>query len=428
MNTLEKAKSAKYASFKLASIDDKKKSEVIRLAAKQMKDKQDFILAENRKDLDKAASEKISQVLYKRLVLTEEKIDGMIASLKGVADMADPVGHVSVKRELDNDLILEKVSVPIGVIGIIFESRPDALVQISSLCLKSGNAAILKGGKEAQFSNRALLSIFIDAMKQTDSRFTNSIQLVESRDDIRELLALDNYVDLMIPRGSNELVQYIQNNTKIPVLGHADGICHVYVDKIADLKMAVDVTVDSKCQYPAVCNAAESLLVHQDIAKQFLPVVAKELSSRNVELRGDDATRAIIATKEATLEDWKTEYTDLILSIKVVASLEEAIDHINQYGSHHTDCIVSADKEASSIFQAMIDSSSVLVNCSTRFADGFRYGFGAEVGVSTNKIHARGPVGLEGLLIYKYRINGNGNIVEDYALGNKSFTHKDILQ
>lgn len=427
MNTIEKAMAAKQASFKLASVNNEKKTAVILRVAELLTEKQNEVLAANQKDLDKAKSENISQVMFKRLVLTEDKIDGMIASLKDVANLADPVGHISVKRELDNDLILEKVSVPIGVIGIIFESRPDALVQISSLCLKSGNAAILKGGREAQYSNRALFGIFIDAMAEIDSIFSNSLQLVESREDISELLSLDQYVDLMIPRGSNDLVKHIQSNTRIPVMGHADGICHVYVDKNADLDMATSVCVDSKCQYPAVCNAMETLLVHEDVAKAFLPKVAAALKEKNVELRGDSATQGIIDVKAATDEDWQTEYTDLILSIKVVQSLEAAVEHINTYGSHHTDAIVSTNDAAKSVFLATVDSSSVLTNCSTRFADGFRYGLGAEVGVSTNKIHARGPVGLEGLLIYKYRLTGNGNIVADYASGKKSFTHKEML-
>ncbi|MBN2719255.1 MAG: glutamate-5-semialdehyde dehydrogenase [Deltaproteobacteria bacterium] len=427
MNTLEKAKAARKASFKLASVANDVKTQVILRVAELMKEKQSFILSENGKDLEKAKSENISDVMYKRLVLSESKIDGMIASLLEVAQLPDPVGHVSVRRELDDDLILEKVSVPIGVIGIIFESRPDALVQISSLCLKSGNAAILKGGREAQHSNRALFGIFVDAMAQTDPLFENSLQLVESREDIGELLAMDEYVDLMIPRGSNDLVKYIQSNTRIPVLGHADGICHVFIDKDADPEIAVSVSVDSKCQYPAVCNAMETLLIHRDVAKSILPALAAKMKSNGVELRGDDATCAIIEATVATEEDWKTEYNDLILSVRVVDSLEAAIDHINTYGSHHTDAIVSRDESACRIFLGTVDSSSALVNCSTRFADGFRYGLGAEVGISTNKIHARGPVGLEGLLIYKYRLVGKGNIVADYASGKRRFTHKDVL-
>ncbi|MBN2803287.1 MAG: glutamate-5-semialdehyde dehydrogenase [Deltaproteobacteria bacterium] len=426
MNTIEKAKAAKQASFRLASIDDSKKSEVLKIVAELLKEKQDYILAENSKDLELAKADNTGDVLVKRLVLNPQKIDVIIDSLKDVASLKDPVGTVQVKRELDTDLILEKIAVPIGVIGIIFESRPDALVQISSLCLKSGNAAILKGGKEAVNSNRALFSLFEEAMERVDPLFKNSLQLVESRDDIKELLALDQYVDLMIPRGSNALVKYIQDNTKIPVMGHADGICHVYVDKEADLDMAVSVAVDSKCQYPAVCNAVETLLVHKDIADTFLPSVAKELTDRGVELRGDEATRKIIDAKEAVDEDWETEYTDLILSIKVVDDFDGAVDHINFYGSHHTDCIVTNNSVTSERFMSVVDSSSTLLNCSTRFADGFRYGLGAEVGISTSKIHARGPVGLEGLLIYKYKVRGNGNIVADYAEGRKSFTHKEL--
>ena len=427
MNTVEKAKAAKQASFKLAAVSDLKKREILNIVSRLLKEKQDFILAENKKDLDQAKVDNTGSVLVKRLRLNESKIDAIIQSVNEVASLKDPVGDVLVSRELDNDLLLEQISVPIGVIGIIFESRPDALVQISSLCIKSGNAAILKGGKEAVNSNRALFSLFEEAMEQVDPVFKNSLQLVESRDDIKELLALDQYVDLMIPRGSNALVQYIQNNTKIPVMGHADGICHVYVDKDADLDMAVSVVVDSKCQYPAVCNAVETLLVHKDAADKFLPAVADKLRSQNVELRGDVRTLKVIKAKEATDDDWKTEYTDLILSIKIVDTFDDAVDHINTFGSHHTDCIVTGDDMAAAEFMSVVDSSSTLQNCSTRFADGFRYGLGAEVGISTSKIHARGPVGLEGLLIYKYKLRGNGNIVADYANGIKQFTHKDIL-
>ncbi|MDY6958718.1 MAG: glutamate-5-semialdehyde dehydrogenase, partial [Halobacteriota archaeon] len=308
----------------------------------------------------------------------------------------------------------------------VFESRPDALVQISTLCIKSGNAVILKGGSEAINSNRILFDLIKSAV-EADDRFKDTLQLVETREDVNDLLKLDEYIDLMIPRGSNALVRYIKGNTKIPVLGHADGVCHLYVDRDADIDMALSVSFDSKCQYAAVCNAMETLLVHRSIASEFLPKMKELFDKENVELRGDPEVCEIIKAIEATEDDWTTEYNDMTLSIKVVGSLEEAIDHINRYGSHHTDAIVTRDEAASRIFMDEVDSSSVMWNCSTRFADGYRYGLGSEVGISTSKIHSRGPVGLEGLVIYKYKLFGAGQIVADYAEDRSNFTHKRIL-
>jgi glutamate-5-semialdehyde dehydrogenase len=320
--------------------------------------------------------------------------------------------------------MLYKVSVPIGVIGVIFESRPDALIQIASLCLKSGNAVILKGGQEARQTNSELYQAICQALEATDVLSKDSVQLMETREEINELLKLDEYIDLMIPRGSNQLVRYIKEHTKIPVLGHADGICHLYIDRESDEQMALDVTFDAKCQYPAVCNAIETLLVHEAVAGSFLPRLRERL--KEVELRGDERTRGIISVTPATEEDWATEYNDLILSIKIVSSLPEAVEHINRYGSHHTDGIITGNQAAAEQFMNLVDSASVMWNCSTRFADGFRYGFGAEVGISTNKIHARGPVGLEGLTIYKYKLLGSGQPVAAYAEGKKKFTHKTL--
>ncbi|HEC03257.1 MAG TPA: glutamate-5-semialdehyde dehydrogenase, partial [Phycisphaerales bacterium] len=323
-------------------------------------------------------------------------------------------------------LELYKVSCPIGVIGVVFESRPDALVQISTLCLKSGNSVLLKGGSEAANTNRVLAEIIAEAGENAGIP-SGWIQLLETRQDVAEMLALEEHIDLIIPRGSNEFVRYIMSNTNIPVLGHADGICHVYVDGDADLEMAVNVTVDSKCQYVAVCNAAETLLVDAAIAEKFLPRVKTALEQKGVELRGCERTASIIDVKAATEEDWSTEYLDYILSIKIVDGLDAAIDHINRYGSGHTDSIVTADKSNAGRFMALVDSGNVFWNCSTRFSDGFRYNLGAEVGISTNKIHARGPVGLEGLLIYKWQLSGAGQIVADYSGPNaKKFTHKRI--
>ena len=328
------------------------------------------------------------------------------------------------------------VSVPIGVIGVIFEARPDAMVQISTLCLKSGNCAILKGGKETARTNRVLFSIIHDAAVSAGLPATCLLQ-AELHNEIDELLQCEKDVDLLIPRGSNQFVQYIMNNTKIPVMGHADGICHIYVDKDVDESMAIDVIIDAKTQYTAACNAVETILVHRDIAPVFLPKLAKALNRAGVKLRGTQEAEDLIARNSDTAalasiveimgeDDFRTEYLDLIISLKVVGDIEEAIEHINRFGSHHTDSILTRDDAAADRFLQMVDSAGVYRNCSTRFADGFRYGFGAEVGISTSKLHARGPVGLEGLVTYKYLLRGNGQIVGDYASGRSSFHFKDL--
>jgi glutamate-5-semialdehyde dehydrogenase len=365
--------------------------------------------------------------LLKRLKFDENKIADVCAGIESLIKLEDPVGKTISGTELDKGLELYKVSCPIGVIGVVFESRPDALVQISTLCLKSGNAVLLKGGSEAQQTNRILAEVISQAGEKAGLP-KGWIQLLETREDVAEMLAMDEYIDLLIPRGSNEFVRYIMENTNIAVLGHADGICHVYIDGDADVDMAVRIAVDSKCQYVAVCNAAETILVDDKIAKDFLPKVKTALEAKNVELRGCEKTASIIEVKPACEEDWSTEYLDYILSIKVVAGLDEAIEHINRYGSGHTDSIVTADKDKADRFMQLVDSGNVFWNCSTRFSDGFRYGLGAEVGISTNKIHARGPVGLEGLVIYKWKLVGTGQVVADYSdSGAKQFSHKKIM-
>ncbi len=294
------------------------------------------------------------------------------------------MGSISIHKELDDGLILKRISCPLGVLGIIFEARPEALIQITTLAIKSGNGVILKGGKEAINSCQTLVKIIREALTKTKVN-PDAVQLLTTREEIHSLLELDEYVDLIIPRGSNEFVKFIQENTKIPVLGHADGICHLYIDKQADLDKAISITVDAKTQYPAACNAIETLLVHQDIAAKFFPKVAEALTTHQVELKGDKLTQTYLNIDAATAEDWKTEYSDLILSIKIVDSLEAAIKHINIYGSKHTDAIVTEDKNSAAIFMNQVDAAGVFHNCSTRFADGFRYGFGAEVGISTQK-------------------------------------------
>jgi glutamate-5-semialdehyde dehydrogenase len=424
MSVSEQAKQARQAAYRLATAPSDLKNRALAAVARALRENAEAILRENRKDLEEARASGLKESLAGRLALSAGKIDQLAAGVQEVARLEDPVGRSLLARELDRDLRLYQVSVPIGVIGVIFESRPDALVQIASLCLKSGNAAILKGGSEARRSNRILFDLVSRAAEQTDPRFRGGLQLVETREDVRELLALDTEIDLMIPRGSGELVRYIQQNTKIPVLGHSAGVCHLYVDRQADLPMALDLAWDAKCQYPAVCNAIETLLVHAGIAAAFLPRLAERLAG--VELRGDERTRGIIPAAPAGEEDWWTEYNDLVLSIKVVDSLQEAVDHINTYGSHHTDAIVTSDAAAAETFLQQVDSASVMWNASTRFADGFRYGMGAEVGISTSRIHARGPVGLEGLTIYKFKVIGGGHTVAAYAEGKKRFTHRDL--
>ncbi len=424
MSMIEQAKQAREASRRISSAGPEIKNRILKTIAEELDRRRRDICSANKKDLEEAQHSGLKKSLLKRLRIDDKKIDAMIASTGDLEAMEDPIGKIIRTTELDEGLLLTRVSVPIGVIGVIFESRPDALLQISILCIKSANAVILKGGSEAIHSNRILFSIINESAQKIDTRFSGSLQLAESREDVRMLLDLDEYIDLLIPRGGNELVRFIKDNTKIPVLGHTDGICHVYVDKAADLDMALEVVYDSKCQYPAVCNALETLLVHADIAEVFLPRLKERLAE--VELRGDESCRKIIDVKAAVNEDWLSEYNDLILSVKVVGDIEEAVDHINAFGSGHTDSIVTTAEADAVRFTESVDSASVLWNCSTRFADGFRYGLGAEVGISTNKVHARGPVGLEGLTTYKYKLRGNGHIVADYAEGRKQFTHKSL--
>jgi glutamate-5-semialdehyde dehydrogenase len=376
--------------------------------------------------LTESEKNKLAAPLLKRLKFDEGKLDETCAGIESLIKLDDPVGKILRATELDKGLDLYQVTCPIGVIGVIFESRPDALVQISTLCLKSGNAVLLKGGSEAVKTNRILTEVISQATENV-SIPKSWINLLETRQDVAQMLALDEQIDLIIPRGSNEFVRYIMNNTNIPVLGHAEGICHIYVDGEADLDMAVKIVIDSKCQYVAVCNAAETLLVDEAIAKKFLPMIKVALEGKGVEVRGCDKTRTIIQAKPATENDWETEYLDYIISIKVVDGVDEAIEHINRYGSAHTDAIVTNNKYRAERFMSLVDSANVFWNCSTRFSDGFRYGLGAEVGVSTNKIHARGPVGLEGLVIYKWKLYGTGQIVADYSEGKKRFSHKNLL-
>jgi glutamate-5-semialdehyde dehydrogenase len=420
------AKQAKAASIQLAALKTDIKNDALAQIAKALTKNTPEIIAANQKDLAEAEKNKLAAPLLKRLKFDETKIKGVVEGIESLITLQDPIGNTLLAKELGQDLELYKVSSPLGVIGIIFESRPDALVQISTLCLKSGNAVLLKGGSEAENTNKILAEV-ISKASTTAGLPKGWIQLLQTRQDVAQMLALDEYIDLVVPRGSNEFVRYIMDNTNIPVLGHADGICHIYIDADADIDMAISITVDSKCQYVAVCNAVETLLVHEKIAQDFLTKAKESLEEKGVEIRGCEKTRSIIDVKAATEEDWKTEYLDLILSVKVVEDIQAAIGHINTYGSGHTDAIVTNNAQTAAKFMDFVDSADVFFNCSTRFSDGFRYGLGAEVGISTNKIHARGPVGLEGLVIYKWKLIGNGQVVADYSgTKTKKFVHKDL--
>jgi glutamate-5-semialdehyde dehydrogenase len=420
------AQVARKASIELAALDTETKNKALDAIRLALLSQSRQIIKANVADIAEAKENELAAPLLKRLKFDAAKIDEVCKGIESLIKLDDPVGKTISATELDKGLELYKVSCPIGVIGVIFESRPDALVQISSLCLKSGNAVLLKGGSEAAHTNKILAEVIAEASVKAGIP-AGWLGLLETRADVAAMLELDEYIDLIIPRGSNAFVRHIMDNTRIPVMGHADGICHVYVDKAADINMAVNITVDSKCQYVAVCNAAETLLVHKDVAPAFLPKVKSALEAKNVELRGCDKTRTIIDIKPATEQDWKTEYLDYILSIRTMDSLEQAIEHINTYGSGHTDTIVTGDKTAAAKFLSRVDSADVFWNASTRFADGFRYGLGAEVGVSTQKLHARGPVGLEGLVIYKWLLAGNGQIVADYSSPNaKNYTHQKL--
>jgi glutamate-5-semialdehyde dehydrogenase len=425
MSMEELARRVKKAALELAAVGTERKNKALARIAESLKERKEEIIRANRTDIARSEEENLPAPLVKRLKFDEEKIADVVDGIYSLIKLEDPVGKTLLATELDDGLELYKVTCPIGVIGVIFESRPDALVQIATLCLKSGNGVLLKGGSEARETNRILAEIIIGAAAEAGIP-ANWAALLETRADVNEMLKMDAYIDLIIPRGSNDFVRYIMDNSRIPVLGHADGICHCYVDEDADLDLALKVVVDAKTQYVAVCNATETLLVHEGIAPRFLPRLKKVLDEKKVELVGCPKTQELISVAPATEEDWRTEYLDYKLSVKVVSVLQEAIDHINTYGSGHTDSIITSSKGKAAQFMDYVDSGNVFWNCSTRFSDGFRYGFGAEVGISTGKIHTRGPVGLEGLVIYKYRLIGNGHIVEDYANRTRTFKHRKL--
>lgn len=426
MSIQERATQAKQAQIRCASLSTAAKNTALEAIATALQEHRHKIEAANQSDIKRAEQQQLEAPLLKRLKFQGEKIDQACQGVRGVAGQSDPVGVVLSGRELDEGLRLFQVTCPIGVIGMIFESRPDALVQMAALSLKSGNAVLLKGGHEALESNRVLAELIASATEAAGIP-AGWIQLIETRDDVKSLLALDRHIDLLIPRGSNQFVRYIMDNTNIPVLGHADGVTHLYVHSRADIPMAVELADDSKNQYVAVCNALETLLVDEAVAADFLPQLKDRMDSRGTELRGCERTRAYIEVKPAQTEDWEAEYLDKILAVKLVDGLDAAIEHINTYGSGHTDAIVTADQNAAEQFMNLVDSADVFWNASTRFSDGFRFGLGAEVGISTNKIHARGPVGLEGLVIYKWRLYGSGQKAADYSGPNaRPFLHRSL--
>lgn len=422
----EIAKKVKADSFLLMASSNEMRNTCLKNIIENLKKDKEHILAENKRDIENARLENISSSILSRLLFDEHKMDTVIAGINDLIKMPDPIGKITLKRELDEGLVLTRTTTPIGVIGVIFEARPDALVQIASLCIKSGNAAILKGGSEALLTNRALFESIKRAVKDSNLPEHALVQL-EARSDVSDLLSCYEYVDLLIPRGSNSFVKYIMDNTSIPVMGHADGICHTYVDEDFDLDKSIRILVDAKTQYPSACNTTETILVHKNAVDKLFPRLNKAFNDAKIKVFAheniiDKFDNAVPATDNS----FHTEYLEKTVNVKTVDDIDEAINHINTYGSHHTDAILTNIDSNADYFMNRVDSANVYKNCSTRFADGFRYGFGAEVGISTGKLHARGPVGLEGLCTYKYKLYGNGDIVADYADGKKEFHFKDL--
>ena len=429
LETRAVAEEARRASRLLATLDDATRNRALEAMAAALEPATAQLLQANAEDL-RAAGESLSPATLARLQLSQAKLAEMAEQVRSVAALPDPLGRVLDAIELDEGLHLTRVSVPLGVVGVIFEARPDAVTQIAALAVKSGNAVILKAGREVEGTASVLVQVLRSAL-QSCGLPAEAVSLLRGRERAQELLAMHDLVDLMIPRGSKALVEYVQANTRIPVLGHAEGICHIYVDQRMDEALALRVIADAKMDYPAACNAVETVLVHQAIAAEFLPRLAEHLRARGVVLHGDETVRALLRGFEVeAVSDWHTEYGEPAISLGVVASLEEAIGHIHAHGSAHTESILTDDPEAAEKFLREVDASSVMHNASTRFADGFRYGFGAEVGISTSKLHARGPVGLEGLTTYKYLLRGSGQVAGDYRAGKETgrparvFTHR----
>ena len=427
-NLLSAFARTRQASFLLATSPDSERKAALEAVSKALEANRQTIFARNAEDLEKAKQAGITEAVLHRLAFTDEKLSSVRKGLSELAALTDPIGRTREKRELDPGFVLEKKTFPIGVIGMIFEARPDALVQIAGLALRSGNAVILKGGREAERTNRILVKVISEATSSF-SFGSDWILGIESHEDVDVLLKAEGYVDLLIPRGSNAFVRHVMDSTRIPVMGHADGRCTTYVDKSADLDKAVTICTDAKIQYPAACNATETFLVHKDIAPVFLPMLNKSLMSQNVKIHADSSALPFMqGAVAATKEDFDTEYLALECAVKTVSSVQEAIDHIQAHGSHHTDAIITEDKDAADLFVTKVDSADVFVNCSTRFADGFRFGLGAEVGISTSKLHARGPVGLDGLMTTKWILRGDGQTVAEYSgKDGKSFHHRELM-
>ena len=425
-NVIEIAKKAKEASIFALQMSTKIKNDALHKIADAINLNKNEIILANNFDLNNAKllleKGEITQSAYNRLKLDENKLRDMIQGVRDIAALDDPINKVIWEKDIAQGINLKKVSCPIGVIGVIFEARPDVISQISALAIKSSNAVILKGGSEAEKTNAAIFKIITSTISEIDDFPENMINLIFSREDVKIMLDADKYIDLIIPRGSNSLVSFIKSNTKIPVLGHADGICHIYIDDFADISKVVPIIIDAKCQYPSACNSVETILINRKVKDKILPFLIKSLRENSVVINSDEELKQEYSEDiNAIVFDWHKEYGEKILSLKIVENIEEAISHINKFGSGHTDCIITENDLNAEKFMMFVDSAGVYKNISTRFADGFRYGFGAEVGISTNKTHARGPVGLEGLTIYKYKLFGNGDIVNDFTTGIKQF-------
>lgn len=429
MELIDLVKNAKESTYKLQSLSAEIKNKALSEIAKNIEKRKNEIFEANGKDLEYSKEllnkNKISFSMFNRLKLDENKMLDIISGIKDVIKLEEPINKILSETELDDNLILKKVSCPIGLIAVIFEARPDVISQISSLCIKSANAVILKGGSEGENTNKIIFEIINESLNDIKEFPKNSVNLIFSREDIKNILSMDKYIDLIIPRGGNDLVQYIKANTNIPVLGHSDGICHLYIDESANIENALQICLDSKAQYPSACNSVETILINKNIANEFLKKLYALFKENDIKMNGDEEVKKILSDI-GTVEDWHKEYGDKEVSLKIVDNVEDAYKHINKFGSHHTDSIISENKENIEKFMTFVDSANVYSNTSTRFSDGFRYGFGAEVGISTNKTHARGPVGLEGLTIYKYKLYGNYQIVNDYTTHKSSFKHKKI--
>ena len=418
------AEAAKLASRVLAPLDEAARNAALEAMAKALEGASAELLAANAEDC-RAEGEGLTPAMRARLKLDEAKLREMIEQVRSVAKLPDPLGKTLDAIELDERLNLKKISVSLGVLAVIFEARPDAVTQIAALAIKSGNAVILKPGREVAGVAGVLVRVLREALV-CQGLPADAVSMVVGRESVQELLGMQGLVDMVIPRGSKALVEYVQANTRIPVLGHAEGVCHIYVDRSVDEGLALRVIEDAKVDYPAACNAVETVLVHREIAAEFLPKLAEHLRSRGVALHGDATVRGLLRGVEVEpVDEWHTEYGEMALSLGVVESLDAAIEHIHTHGSSHTESILTEDTEAAERFLREVDAASVMHNASTRFADGFRYGFGAEVGISTSKFHARGPVGLEGLTTYKYVLRGHGHVAGDYRGPNaRAFTHR----